>query len=301
MADEPPDDALPRITVNRSGLRWIAVSSLVVMLALVAALLAQDGLFSASDSSNPDGLTTLALILAILAFVVQIVVFLFQTHASQGAERRSRDLNAETREVLTKIEASSSATEAVLISHFERLLDFVVGGPGKTAGEGDDVDAAELESLEDDEKPATAGEVRRLMLEASRLRERPTFPPARTGPSSRENQRELEYLREWPSRDEAEKVVAEISKLPPLAVAALTRAGVLEIRQRLEGRAVGLNRSAGRPPFIDALVGEGLLWNDGGKTALTDRGRQLARILPIKPSSGRPEWFDEVITPIASP
>jgi hypothetical protein len=52
--------------------------------------------------------------LAILAFFIQIFVFVFQTHASDSAVRRSEQLNSQTHAVLGKIEADSSATKRSL-------------------------------------------------------------------------------------------------------------------------------------------------------------------------------------------
>lgn len=274
---------------------------MVVTLGLVGALLAQDGLFSqdAGLPGHPDGLTTLALVLAILAFLVQIFVFVFQTNSSAAVVQRSEQLNSETRNVLSKIEANSAATQAVLFSQFDRLLDYVVGPSGDAETDTNAVE--EMLSVDggtegEDQEPATVADVQRIVSEFARPKDRPSFatalPRAR---SSEEDLRVVRYLQSWPSKEEAETAVTELEKLSPLALATLTRFGTLEIDQRLKGERIGLVRGKTMPEAVEWMIETGLLRQDGNLVMLTDRGRELARSLPIgKAMEGRPDWYDEV-------
>jgi len=252
--------------------------------------------------SHPDGLTTLALVLAILAFLVQIFVFLFQTNAAAASMQRSEQLNAETHGALNTIEANSAATQKVLFAQFDRLLDYVVGPTTESSNSaespGDELIDTE-DGSDDEEKPATVADVQRIVAELGRQRERPIFTeqPA-LGTESDENLRVARYLQSWPTREEAEVAVAELKKLPPLALASLTRYGTIEIRQRLANQRIGLTAKA-KPELAKIMLAHGLIRREGDRNVLSDHGRALARALPIGKVRGeRPDWYDEVLAPL---
>jgi hypothetical protein len=311
VTESAPQEQRPSASINKAGLRALFTGGLVISLSLLVALLAQDGLFTSDPGlpTHPDGLTTLALVLAILAFLVQIFVFVFQANGARASERRSEDLNARTHAALSKIEADSSVTQAVLISQFERLLDYVVDGPDARAVKTESQDLEEpvgiakggaTHSSQDTNAPVTAAELQRVLSDTLRQRERPTFDiSAKRQQPSGEDRRTVDYLRAWPLREEAEATVSELAKLPPLALALLTRYGTAEIRQRLDGRPVGLVVGASRPAVTQRLIDAGLLRDAGDTTVLTDRGRDLVRIMPIgKITNQRPDWYDEVLAPL---
>jgi len=292
---------VPQVSLNKAAWKASAIGALVLGLALVAGLLAQGGLFSEDPGSpgHPDGLTTLALVLAILAFLVQIFVFVFQTNANRDSERRSEELNAETQVALSKIEANSAATQKVLFAQFDRLLDYVVDSPGgPTTGSGPKTPALDPEDSagsSEEARPATVADVQRIVGDAVPHRDRPSFGLV----PSEEDRQVVGYLREWPSKEETELAVTELSKFPPLALAMLTRYGTTEVRQRLEGRQVGLLNPNVRPEVTRWLIDEGFLKEEGELVRLTEAGRELARVMPIgKPGSGLPPWWDEVVRPL---
>jgi hypothetical protein len=173
--------------------------------------------------------------------------------------------------------------------------------PAASGPESADLDADELnvesEGEEDAEGPVTASDVQRIVGEVLRPRERPSFDLA-AGRPSEEDTKMVRYLMSWPPRDEAESAIAELSRLPPLALAMLTRFGTIELRQRQEGRRVGLRGPS--PESTLALMAAGLVKAEGDNFAvLTEHGRELVRVLPIgKPVSVRPDWFEEVMSPL---
>jgi hypothetical protein len=303
---EPTEAKTPKIVVNRPALKVGVIASLVVITGLVVGLLAQDGLFSPDPGlpAHPDGLTTLALVLAVLAFLVQIFVFVVQTNAANSAERRSEHLNIETQGVLGKIEADSTATKEVLISQFNRLLDYVVDGRGPRAApesvgepkpDPDTVPPGDVKVEVD--QPVTARQLERILGKALAPPERPTFevdPP--TGPSP-EDEAIIEYLQEWPGEEEMKDSAKKLSELPSYGVALLTRYGIIEIKQRLEGVRVGLVNATPPPAITSLLIAKGLFKaHDDGLVALTEQGRELARSLPIgKETVEVPVWLDEVV------
>src|SRR4051794_31499206 len=118
-------DRTPAFTIDRRGWHWITGASVVITLGLLIALLSQTALWNQSDhgGAKPDGLTTLALVLAIISFFIQIAFFVIQTRSASQDLARNHQLASETSAVLTKIEAESVATQEVLFSQFNRLLD----------------------------------------------------------------------------------------------------------------------------------------------------------------------------------
>ncbi len=287
----------------------IAVLVGLLALAAIAALVAEVGLFSGSPGlpNHPDALTTLALVLAILAFLVQIVVFIFQTSASSDLERRTERLNAQTHAALGEIKTESAATQRALTSQFQRLLDYVVGGPSASPGvasgdsetdESQDVPTApEAESVSAGEA-LTISDVQRIVAES--VRPRPSF--AITGQAARNEDEEIrKYLRQWPDREEAEAAVAVLKMVSPLGIALLTRYATLELRQRVQGRDVGLTKRKGTSigPLTRELIDKGLVKSLGSRTALTDHGRDVVRVLPLGQSRARPDWFEDVTSPIS--
>jgi hypothetical protein len=278
---------------------------------LLSAILAQGGLFTNDPGlpNHPDGLTTLALVLAILAFFIQIFVFIFQTQTGHSSVLRSEELNAQTNELLVKIEASNAITQKNLISQFNRLLDYVVDdskgqavapmptdleGENEEDGGGDD----------DDDETVSLSEVRQMIAEANRLRERPQFEESIGPAPSEEDRRILKQMLKWPTRDEAEAAVETLAQMPSLSVTVLARIAMLEVRNRRQGKTVAsrIDPARGIGPAARRLVDLGLLRAEGDSVVLTDAGRLIARVLPIgKPVRKRPDWWDEVLKPISDP
>lgn len=278
-------------------------------MALAGVLLAQDGLFGGDPGlpDHPDGLTTLALVLAILAFLVQIFVFVFQTNASAASLQRSEELNTDTQALLSRIQANSNATQRVLFSQFDRLLDYVVDprskgsdrNPGPPIGEVLAGERAEPDDL--DQGPATVADVQRIVSEFQRPADRPSFAVPADGGASDEDLRIVDYLQSWPSESQAEAAVTELASLSPFSLAVLTRMGMTEIVQRLEGERVGLWKGKNAPEAVREMTMMGLLREDDGWMTLTDHGRELLRVLPIgKPGDDRPSWYDEVLGPLTT-
>jgi hypothetical protein len=306
----PQEDSTPRLIINKAGLRVLAIFAAAVAVAAIAALVAEVGLFTSNTGApdHPDPLTTLALVLAVLAFIVQILVFLFQTSAAAALERRSERLDAQTHRALGEIKTESAATQRALTSQFQRLLDYVVGGsPTASASSEEARDAEEAQ----DANPGEAGgevegaevnlnvaEIERIAIEAARPRPSFVVEPNRASEEDLEISR---YLREWPGREEAETAVAQLAELPPMALASLSRYATLEQRQRRSGAKVGLIRRKQQTQLTKYLIDAGLLRLYADRTALTDEGRKVVRVLPIGQKGGRPSWYEEVTAPLWKP
>jgi hypothetical protein len=276
---------------------------MVVVLGLIAALLAQAGVFAGDGpTEHPDPLTTLTLVLAILAFLIQIFVFVFQTNANSRATQRSKELNSNSHVVLDKIEANSAATQKVLFSQFDRLLDYIVGAASGVAEVA--VEQADEIGEEEDESPVTTADVSRMIADATtRLAPRPIFPAGQAGVDIAGDARRMyDVLKGYPSRAAFEQAVATLESLSPLAIASLTRLASATLDQIRGGgtpRGLGI-RKAGMSPTVIELVDAGLFERRGNRVGLTDLGAQVASILPIGKSAGvpLPDWAEEARAPL---
>jgi hypothetical protein len=305
------------ISINRGGWRTIAFAAAVFAAAAIAALLAQDGLFDSKSHARPDGLTTLALVLAILAFIVQIIVFALQTATGARAVQRSEQLSHEAQKTLGKIETTSDATQKTLVAQFNRLLDYVVGpqasgSPGSESGtpeaDGEDESGAasggEGDSDEGDpSRKATVADVRQIVSDAIVARPtRPVFEQASLQTGKVKDDAVLSELRSWPDRPEAEQSVAVLRGLSPLALLQVRRLREEEVRQRRSGLPPGLRPPAKPLSDVQEMLDAGLIEREGDRLRLTERGRRVARTLPgNKPARARPDWWEEVVAPLLRP
>jgi hypothetical protein len=104
-------------------------------------------------------LATIALILAAVAFLLQIAFFVFQIWLAQEQDRRTRATYRETAELLTRIETTSSDTVDVIKDQFRFVLEHALApqsSSGLAAVEADDDIEDDLE--DDDEIAADGGD-----------------------------------------------------------------------------------------------------------------------------------------------
>jgi hypothetical protein len=95
----------------------LAVSSGAFALACLAALVVVASL------QHADTLSTVALALAVITFVAQLIVFVVQAGASNEQIRQSRELHAEQLELLTELRERARGTDATVARIDERLLE----------------------------------------------------------------------------------------------------------------------------------------------------------------------------------
>jgi hypothetical protein len=85
--------------------------------------------------TDTGALETIALVLAILSFSVQIVVYIAQAWTSSQQALRAEQLNTQTRELIGRIEAASEGTTRMLEEQHTRVLNAVIGIATRTAQE----------------------------------------------------------------------------------------------------------------------------------------------------------------------
>jgi hypothetical protein len=114
----------------------------------------------------------------------------------------------------------------------------------------------------------------------------------------------LTYLRSWPDRPEAERLVAEVDRLSPSALAKLRRFVDQEMDRRREGRRVGftINRATGTPTRSSRqLIDAGFVRLKDGRLELTDQGRAAGRLFAGRRAATAPAWWTEVLGPLLQP
>lgn len=302
MSEVAGSDNRPRVEINGAAWRAIAIALLVAALALVGALVAQVSL-TADDASPSDPLTTVALVLAVLAFLVQLFVYAFQTRAATHSAERAEELTTKTQALLDEIRATSETTKQVLFSQFDRLLDYVVKGGIPTPED------ADTEELDDGNDPTVVDgdhtlpelveqTVRRVMLD-SQARAPRMFSGQAAATSSEADEHELTFLRSWPSQEEARAAVAKMAVLSPMALMRLKRFVDREIDQRKRGRRVGLIPAQDFPGASQELIEAGFVRRDADRNVLTSAGRDAGRlIMSGRKDSAPPPWMREVMAPL---
>ncbi|HEX6390387.1 MAG TPA: hypothetical protein VFZ89_13085 [Solirubrobacteraceae bacterium] len=86
------------------------------------------GLVVSVSTRHAQKLETVALILAVVAFCLQIGFFVVQLWVAREQDRRSNELYAETAAVLTQIDARSAETVAVIKEQFRFVLEHALDG-----------------------------------------------------------------------------------------------------------------------------------------------------------------------------
>ncbi|MGA3486383.1 hypothetical protein ACK8GG_00015 [Micromonosporaceae bacterium DT55] len=184
---------------------------------------------------NVDGLSTIALLLAILAFILQIVVFIAQSWTSGQQMVQSQAINADTRALLGELRESTNNTNQMLNQQYDKMLNRFLFTAEKTvgasAGGADRIDFEKLrERLQEN-----LSQVRAEVMHA------PTTPyrAAPRTPSAQQKRisRRLQTLPKDPSALDSHLEILE--KLSPAALAALRDLGRDFITSTRSGTYVG--------------------------------------------------------------
>lgn len=162
-----------------------------------------------------DVLSTVALSLAILAFVVQIMIFLAQTWAAAQQRAQNEELNAETRVVLSKVEESVRGTQAAITDQFDRVLGVALQ---RTAAETQAVGyQAEFDPVEFQAR--LLDNVREVMQETA-ARER--LPSRRATEPDEDRQPFRKRMQTFPPAADIPRRLAVLEALSPFALVRLT-------------------------------------------------------------------------------
>ena len=273
MSEKPPRSAAA-LTIS-----WAAVAGASMVIAVAAVT----GLAIVAAVKKVDTLSAVALSLAIVAFMTQIVVFIAQTWSTS-------QLNAETRGFLEELRTRSQGSEEFLGKQVDKLTDDLMSRAAVLAKGG--------------QPPSEARElVRRDVVRALSQTNASEGPdeslnswiqnPYNAGRrSAKERDEVLQKLATFPPVEEGTKLAEDLRSLSPEATAEMRRYGI-DLKGVTESRSgiPGFPDTAESRP-IKELLDKGLLEDISTRPdwvsplmfasnwfALTDPGVELARLL----------------------
>ena len=277
-------DAEPKGRRARWKSRWAFVvpAKAAATGGLIVAIAALAALALVANAEGADGLSTIALSLAILAFVVQILVFIAQAQASSQQMLQSEQLNTQTRVLLAEVQTSARSTELLVREQFHDLLKaFVDAAPGE--GGKVDMEGFERRLMEGFESRLAAREVRGGQRVASAA-------DVRRSTAERANQdrraRRLETVRlfrRFPEEGEGVKALVALKELTPEQRGRLVALAEDEIESVASGSYVGLELTADDEDLLRrGLMAKAQLSVESEMRLvgrLTDDGKAAARLL----------------------
>ncbi|MEU4472085.1 hypothetical protein [Micromonospora sp. NPDC023888] len=250
----------------------------------------------------------MALALAVIAFVAQIIMFIVQAAAANDQQEKAQEVYAQTMRALTLIEEKMEGTRQTVHTMSEKLLTRVLGGMPEPVA-----------------KEALALEIENSAHQASSSRlpqQRLAYPPSTGDGDLSGSSYELPYLPPTASREADPEIVRMMREFPTgadleSARSALADATVREghylsmladdeIRSRQPGFKFGAGLSilpTSKELFQRGLVRQVRLPHNPNKTVflLTKEGRNAARIFTARgrPPSGFPQDLLELIEKVA--
>ncbi|MEU7760192.1 hypothetical protein [Micromonospora aurantiaca (nom. illeg.)] len=261
----------PSATVT---LKW----SVVAFASSSVALSAVGTLTVVAWYKNVDGLSTIALLLAILAFILQIVVFIAQSWTSGQQMVQSQAINADTRALLSELRESTNNTNQMLNQQYDKMLDRFVFTAEKTVGASvkgaDGIDFEKLrERLQEDLSQVRA----EAMPIASR---RDVASPRPPSAQQRRMTRTLQTLP--PERSVLDAHLEKLEKLSPVALAGVHDLGRDFIASTRSGTYVGYPEDwlDATQELYDAKLGRDSVSPDGESIIILSRlGLDVARVV----------------------
>ena len=119
MSDSPPDagDQQSPAGQFQFGAKPVAVMSVVLGLACAGTLAV------VASNKNVDSLSTIALALAIIAFIAQLIVYIAQSAATTQQMGRAERLHTETRALLQGIDRTAQSIQGSLNDQYGRVIE----------------------------------------------------------------------------------------------------------------------------------------------------------------------------------
>lgn len=270
----------------------VGIASIVIAVAACGALV----IVTAVQDS--EVLSTVALSLAILAFVIQILIFLAQSSANARAAEYIQGVNTETRAALSELRASSEGTQAALNDQFDKLLDRVLLATKESVAEVEE-EYLTQGSL-DDLRARLISDVREAVQSS-----RPVVTERRVPSENSPHEETLRRARTLPSVRMADRLAEDgLADLSPAAARQLARFA-LDVTNSAEIEVPeGLPASLSTPATAE-LLEKGVLRprgtpNDGDEVfmRLSPKGKAAARfVTSIEPPTGKVvdllPWLEE--------
>jgi hypothetical protein len=307
---KPKGDRRETLSYVQVPLKGLAISMAILALACLTSLI----IVVAVRKENL--LATIALSLAIVTFVVQIIVYVVQASVASEQLMQSQTLFGTIQGLLVKVDEKASGTQAAVTTMSDKMLATLLSPREKEASE---FETAERDAIQTTPRPfqttpeqrasetstsaeAATRETRSTASPATnelspeqaalveRARERitelsPDITPRYPQKTDEDRARDLTILARltsFPEQPEARELADEIASLSPDELGLLQRMATDELRYRDPARtllpALQLDNEVAEP-----LSNRGILrrvsQNDATFYGLTAHGRELARLL----------------------
>jgi hypothetical protein len=165
------------------------------------ALICLTALVIVTAAEGADGLSTVALALAVLAFIVQIIVFIYQSQTAHQQMLQSGQVYTDTRALLTEVRTAANSTEALVREQFRDLVKALMDSSKDGKGVNERL-LAEALSREGAQRPLPAQEQRAVAargqerVRTDRMRRLEAIRPLRTFPEEEEGKKVLSVMAE---------------------------------------------------------------------------------------------------------
>lgn len=210
--------------------------------------------------TDADALSTVALTLAILAFVVQIMVYIAQSWTTGQQTVQSQELNANTLAALAELRTRAAGTETILAKHADTAMRFAFE---RTIIESRKENLSADEALDRFEEAYETAPLDEDAVE-------PYKPPE-------EDIEIVARLLSYPDENEAAETLGLFTSLSPLAGSTLDLVAKDERDSRLSGSRVGVKVKTADSPGVVELMSKGIIewaseWDDFVGDLVDDAG-----------------------------
>lgn len=266
---------------NRSGYVRVGLGALAIggVVFGVASLIAMLAVLLIRDT---DALAAIALVLAIVTFASQIIVYMTQSAEANRQSRAAHELHARTMETSKELEGYARATHAAVAEQFDKVLDRALIAAKEPAS------GAKTQTKDIVDPRRIRDEVLRELSQTFEESRRRLYPsPVSDDRRSLAPRRHLDFLHRWPTERGMRRLANDgLHELTDAAVEQLKRY-VVDLEQSVQiGVPDGLT-SAPQDPGIRELVNRNLLeaadgMSTGGRIQYRlngFKGRAAARLL----------------------
>jgi heme/copper-type cytochrome/quinol oxidase subunit 4 len=186
----------------------VAVVLFIVCLGLLITLII------VGAAADAESLNTTAIALAVIAFGVQLIVYVAQVSDSSDTRRQTADINAATQASLARIGTTVANSDQMLRDHYANILQDLLGSVRRAGVEAKESNAA-----------LSAGDV--LELIEHRLARGPSAMDDDDDFDEDDDWEEsppwVDPFAEWPNEEEARRVHAVLLRLDPVSIGQLIR------------------------------------------------------------------------------
>lgn len=258
--------------------------------------------------NEADTLSTVALSLAVTAFLVQIVVYVAQAGAAEAQRIHAEQLNAQTSTLLAEVKATATSTQQLVQEQFRELLRAFLDGAARTAEEAKILDPERLEQrllqnvrsqiLPEAERAAAADRPRETREPSSAARRRAV---ARRAQQQQQQQQlvtdpRVEILRTMPDEESGRQLLERLRKLPAAAQARLGKLAqdLIQSAETDVYEGLAFRPYSDQHLLADALATRRRTRDSDGElldlATLSDEGVEIARLLTAE--GELPPWLD---------